>query len=421
MEYSIKPPDDSAFGRARTYFTEYDPVVQNWYHGGFTPSQLIEKIKALSLVHDSITVAAAHMVRSETTFAQLRENRRLLEEGVIVPAMNADFNSFEEMVDQKTSLDRYGDPWIPDGRLSETDLVERAKFFDQHSRLVMGWDIEDMRGTFKESLLRDLDDPDSRIRSKLAGTDIEELRQKIKSATPFSRKNILDVTATLSRSERAVLADYMNASYHLAGSTIHRASVNVHSDERAVLGDKFRRGIDASFDGADGRERFLEKYQVSPEYLNREVPFRAHLDVMDIDLGELRQLEIDDILDVRDAQVTRKYSDRLLEVLEDYDTPPQLLQNSDLQRDLREEIRKYRNAEKRRIERTKTALRTSVYASGIGAYVAGAQEFGFALHVMDPVIRRLIDRVPTLVGSDFLAFEQKLTETVDSDDTISTT
>lgn len=416
MEYKIKPPDDSAFGTVRTYFTEYDPVVQEWYHGNFVPARLNDKLKALSIVNDSITVAAAHMVRSETTFNQLKENRRLLEEEVIIPAINADFDSFGDMIDQKLHRDEYGDPWTPGESISQSELFNRAKFLDQHSSLVMGWDIEDMRGTFKKSLLRDLNEERSYVRSNLRTADIDRLQTKINSVTPFSRKKILEVTSNLPRYDQSVLYDQMNANYHLTGSTFHKASINAHSRELRMLGDKFRRGLDVEIEDRSTQEIFEETYQSQRDLLDQEDAFNAHLDVIGVRNSDLRQLGIEEILELRDQRITHRYRDKLLDVLNQVNKPQSSpdYRLQELRDELREEIQNHRESEQSRIKYTKRGLQTTAYASGLGAYFVGAQELGFALQVLDPLIRRMIDRLPYLVGNDFLAFEQKFVDQLET-------
>lgn len=413
MEYTIKPPDDTAFGEVRTYFTEYDPVVQEWYHGRFIPSRLLDKLKLLTLVNDSITVAAAHMVRSETTFTQLRENRKLLEEGIIVPAINDDFDSFEDMVDRKLRLDRYTAPWLPNESISESTLFDRAKFLDKHSSLLMGWDLEDMRSTFKESLLRDISDEGSRVRTNLRGVDAETLRLRLQNVEPFSRRNILEQTDDLLRPDQAVLYDQMNANYHFTGSTVHRASVNAHSHELRALGDKFRRGIDAEFDDPQVRDEFLTRYDLSPAFLKREDAFKTHLDVIDLGREDLRYLDIDDVIELREQRITQRYRTKLLEILNRVNQSSDGLELSDLEDELREEIERRRDRERQRVKVTKYGLLSGVYASGIGVYLTGAQELGFALHLLDPLIRRFVNDIPYLVGNDFLAFEQRFTDSFD--------
>lgn len=403
MEYRIRPATDSTFGTLRTYFTACDPVVQA-RPGSASVDELTAKLRALSLIQDSVTIAASHVVGSPAAFELVRRNRELLTDGAIVPAMNTEYDSFLDMVETKCRSEQHTRPWRPDsGSVEESVLLERASFLDDHTRDVLGWDIADMQSTFERSLLRDLEDDESGLHAAISGTsDPTVVRERIVGIDHLTRRALYERTADLSRPVRATLLDYANVNYHLTGATFHHATPQVIPTEIDVLTDRIRRSIELGDENDPERVADLESRPLSGDTM-----FREYLNVVGFGTDTLLQLDAEDIVTLRRDRITEDFRRTLLDTVEDVaQRPDTTAEYLDLRDEFRTAVRSRLDAEATRRRRVKRLLDLSLYAGGVGATIAGAEELGLSLTVADPLLRKLVDYLPNLVGNEFTAFEQ---------------
>lgn len=404
MEYRIRPATDSTFGTLRTYFTACDPVVQARSESPDVAG-LVAKLRALLLLQDSVTVAASHVVGSPAAFELVRRNRELLTGGAIVPAMNAEYDSFLDMVETKCRSEDRAPPWRPDsGPVEESVLLERASFLEDHTRDVLGWDIADMQSTFKRSLLRDLEDDESGLHAAVGeAADPTRVRKRIAGIDNPTRRAMYERTADLPRTARAALLDYANVNYHLTGATFHHATPQVMPTEIDVLTDRIRRSVQLGDERDSKRVAALDSLPLSGDTM-----FREYLNVAGFGTDTLVELDPEDIVALRRDRLTEDFRQELLGIVDDIaERPDTTAEYLDLRDEFRAAVRNRLDTEATRRRRVKRALDLSLYAGGIGAAIAGAQELGLSLTVADPLLRKLVDYLPNLVGNEFTAFEQR--------------
>lgn len=395
MEYRERPPSDDAFGELRTYATECDPVAQARYEAGGTGA-LERKLKLLSLLNESVTVAGTHAVGSETTFSVLREHPRLLTCGAVVPAINAEFDSLLDMVDRKVNRTGYSHPWNEQLEYADPDALERrAKFLDQHASQVMVWDIESMRGSFRESLLNRLSDPNSPLYGRLRDvTDVEDVRTKVDRLDVVSRQSLERMTTDLPRQAREILIDYANVDYHTTGASVHRAVPNVQQAELETFRARFAHALDAI------------ETDIRPP--GQDAAFDEYLDVLGLRKDGLDNLEGDQIASLRGQRVTRRFRGELLDALRSVGkgTSPSA-DWTDAREELRTELKNRRQNERRRTKGAKQVVELCVYLGGLAVALSGDIEAGVAAAALDPVLERLCEASETLVGNDLHAFSER--------------
>lgn len=394
----IRSPEWSRFGPIRTYFTETDPVVRTIYDDIPRGEKFADRLKIQTLVNDTITVAGSHIIGSAATFELLAENRSLLEVGAVVPAINDQFDSFHEMVELKLTAEEYTPPWAPKRGYPDAEtMYERAGYLDDHASVVMGWSIDEMRRAFQESLLRELHDPEAPLRQRVASvTDPDRLCSAIESTDDLTRKSIYNLTDNLPLEVRSALLKYANVNYHLTGATVHRAVPNVHSQELELLREKFDRAID------------IDATRAEMERPSLEVGFDEYLNVFGVQKDTIRRLDADAVADMHDSRISRRFRGELTEILANVSTSSERPHDwDDTREEFREAIEQRIERERHQSRRLKRGLKTVVYASTIGTALAGVEELSLSITVLDPVVERLVERLPTLIGNDFLAFKQQ--------------
>lgn len=405
----IRPPSDGTFGSIRTYFTELDPVVQDWYVR-HEPAHLAEKLTLLALSNDTITVAASHLVRSDRAFRVVAENLAYLEAGVIVPAINDDFDSFSEMVEAKLSQEGYQRPWRPDGPpVRESMMRERAHFLDDHAALAMGWELSEMRDTFRRGLLHDLEDRHSMLSHHLRDGQIELIRAEIDRINPFSRERILDAVSTHAPDATWPIATRMNTYYHLTGATVHRGHPNLAAQQLPHLGDIVDRSIELEPAGGDS-----DPMAITSPPTGLDDAFRAYADVIGLGAAPLRALDPEAVLELRQSGSGTRFRRALRETVatvRSRDIDPDDGSIAGAASALREEIRRRYHREQRHTSRSRGRLRTTLYVTAIGSLLAGAEELGATITILNPVIDKLADNLPLLLGNEFVAFGQELERT----------
>lgn len=409
---TIKSPDYNKFGETRTYFTAHDPVVQEIYANPKIERYTPERLKITALLNDTVTVAGTHIIRSERTYEQLLDNRALLESGIVVPAINDDFNSLIDMADQKISLDQYEDPWRPGGSLATSTVLDRGRHIDKYTDMYMGWDIGDMRGTFKKSMLRDIKDPDSRLYRNLSTeVEIDQLSSLIEEVTPFSRRGLLNSTDFLSDRARELLFDHINTNYHLTGARIHQANPSVPSREINTLRNKFHRAVEID---PESPPPTIQKHHIEGKYLSPDVAFQELLDALCIGIHTIRRLDTNEIVDMHDERITRRFRSSLQNLFDEIhgNNEGKIHEFRTIQDEFVEEVEKRVYEGKHRMQKAKKVIQTTVYASSIGSTITYGNIEDVTIAILDPIIRWLVERdqFRGLVGNEFFAVSQKLKE-----------
>lgn len=198
----------------RTYFTLLDKNNLRTYSD---KNQYIreteEALKVLLLTKDKIVIAASHLASSEALqFFEGKE--RLFEDGIILPALRSEFNTFEEMYNEK-----YGD---------SNKAIPR--FFGGAIKEVIPWDLQENSGWFYDRIKEEVQNNNSVLRKNLRVKNCETpflklVEKQIKSteegAKFFSREALTkEIDSSFSADIAIAINQWIDLLYYISGSRV---------------------------------------------------------------------------------------------------------------------------------------------------------------------------------------------------------
>jgi hypothetical protein len=224
--------------RNAVYLTEADRIQQEMYRIGRRTFE--RKVKLVSLLSDMVVIAPSHVLESPLTAQIFFETPELLTKGIFVPSLPTKFDSFAEFLREKRAEFSYSFDY------SKKGLDKLADFLDEHSRFRIRRDVDAQRQDFTESLLQDLNNPDSRLSQnlRLSENERESLTSLINQA-PLSRDILALVAEKLDQRRRLIFLEHIQALYYLMGSRWNNSDPLVHPRLISVYEDKFARAFGA--------------------------------------------------------------------------------------------------------------------------------------------------------------------------------
>jgi hypothetical protein len=213
-ETSIKFTEASLLEGPRTYFTLLDGNNLKTVENKKEYMQMAEDtLKVLLLTKDNIVIAASHLITQEA-FSFFRGKEKLLQDGVVLPALRSEFNNFEEMYYDKLPS---GDKDIPD-------------FFNSTITNVIPWKLSDNSGWFKDRIKEEIAFDSSILRKNLRLVGAERrfisliennLNFSDRSGGYFSREKLVDdIERLLPREVAGGLKQWIDMLYYISGARV---------------------------------------------------------------------------------------------------------------------------------------------------------------------------------------------------------
>lgn len=206
---------------SRVYFTEFDRVTYTQVAWTATDIEAIRrnmerKLKLVALIKGHVVIVASHLLESELAHEVLLPHPRLFSEGVIVPALRAEFTGFEGFLDSKLSEGRESAQYEGDTRR------EMAQMLDSQVALAVKWEVDQASEWFKERLLSDMTDDQSLLRSCLrkSGSLIpSSLVSRISEVPRLSRSDVyFAAKETGDKNLWHIVCEYADFVYYLSGA-----------------------------------------------------------------------------------------------------------------------------------------------------------------------------------------------------------
>lgn len=406
MAPTQRSPTDSRLGVTRTYFTEFDPLVQQRYGMKDVEQILEQKLKLSSMFNDVVTVAASHLIESETAYEVMTDNAAFLEERIVVPAINSDFESFSELVEKKArNPEEFGS--LRTTHVEDIDeLYDRADELDERTDSLLTFELGDMTGSFKEGLLAELNDSTSPLYRRVATeTDPAGIADVIEEKDVVTRDAILELGEALPQQVRNALFDYTQVNYHLTGGAHHRAGLNLPPQELGVVNEKLSRSI--SVDAAEIDTSRKPLYQEG---------LQALLDVLTLDYDPVAHLDSWEFADIHDDTLGREFRQNVEDVIMEIDAHSGTADSSRrldrTTRELRTEMHNRFTASNPRRERTPWQIQATLHSSNVRRLLFGESPVPDDLNIEDPVIDILLENTSDFVGTEFaIADETAIRET----------
>jgi len=304
LNYTILNPID--LPEPKVFFTDCDSVVQSLF--GIAKSELITKLKILSLLNNKVVIAASHVLESNLTYETLIDEKLLLQEGVFVPALRSEFREFREYVKKRRKgLRRFviGHRPLSSKLMKKADhqLDAKSDFLTENAREVVTWEHTPTAEEFKAGLVNDLKNPTSLLNRSLNLSDEVLLRlvSKIMPVEKPSRMDIERIVASLPSRERLLILNSSNLHYFLAGSHAVKSDLVAHYDSIGFIKDKAERS-------------FVLRKCHQLDFGHRET-FDAFLDALDIPQDCIKRLTDEQILGIRRDSITRKFREKYRKTL----------------------------------------------------------------------------------------------------------
>lgn len=211
---NLKYTDALSLSGPRTYFTLLDKnnlqacSNKNQYLG-----EIEEALKVLLLTKDNIVIAASHLASSEA-LQFFEDKARLFEDGIILPALRSEFNTFEEMYNEK-----YGD-----------SNKEIPHFFEGAIKEVIPWDLQENSGWFYDRIKEEVQNNKSVLRKNLRVKNCETpflqiIEKQVKSTEEgekfFSREALTkEIDSTFSGDIAIGINQWVDLLYYISGSRV---------------------------------------------------------------------------------------------------------------------------------------------------------------------------------------------------------
>jgi hypothetical protein len=269
----------------KVYLTEADLASQLLHR--ITQEELLLKLKAWLLFSDNIIIAGSHILSSPLTFEILKKYPVLLERGIILPYLRDQCKDFEEYLKLKL---QEKDPTFLIQKKGK--LKEAANLLNEKSKRVVLWAPSSAIESYRQSIIKELSDPQSLVRSKLVGirkTDILDLIKNLEKASFISRGTVNNLARKYLGIKRNILIKHSDFLYYLWGAA--------HLDSEPVLNPNMYTWGRNKLSISIGKLLRSDEIPVLKETLSALGIARTILDI----------LSFSDIIEMRDELVAKSF------------------------------------------------------------------------------------------------------------------
>ena len=286
--------------RCRIYLTIFDRITYSQVAWSASDVEDIKKalerkLKFLILIKGHVVIAASHLLESELAHEILLSHPRLFSEGIVVPALRSEFQTFEQFLDARISEGKES---------SDCGKAERravAEMLDATVALAVSWHIEQASQWFQQRLIAELQDEQSLLRSCLRQGQIivpPDIVGQIAELSNLSRNDVYQIgKKTRDKHFWEILCNYTDFVYYLSGA---RAV-----ESEGVLPQESLMDFSLS-DMAGGRTHLSDMevfFKIFVDILKAATHTHFPIDVLDA-------LEIEDALDLHHVAVNQQFIEK---------------------------------------------------------------------------------------------------------------
>ncbi|MBI1929075.1 hypothetical protein HYR99_33120 [Candidatus Poribacteria bacterium] len=273
----------------KVYFTETDPLL-------LTPInslELSEKLKILCILNETVVIAATHLLESQMVRKVFLEKgitnlMPLLNEGIIVPALRDECDSFKELVrikQENPQSERFYDKY-------ENEI---GSLLDDNTLKVVKWNAPVTSEEFKESLIKIIDSSNFRKKLAVNKESVDALIEHLTVGGSLSRSIVEQAIKLLPEGKRRDrVRNLVNLSYYLSGAYAVQCDPVVHHNDLYGLWDKFQIAPK------------IPSNQYTSFYNDIEL-FKRFLKDFAVDESVLIRLDADTILEIRNESITKSF------------------------------------------------------------------------------------------------------------------
>jgi hypothetical protein len=208
-----------------------------------------------------------------------------LEEGLIVPAISQGCESFSSYY----GLRKNDGLFLKIGSINRSDLREKVRLLENHSRKVLFYDEESMNESFIESLFSDV---------------LPLIENKDKAITTLNglpkgrREHVLKAFEWLPKDGREKLSEYLDLLYYFQGGTFNNLNLDIHPSYLPSIKTKLLNSLP--------RTKFPAEYDC----------FREAINVLNISQDVLLSLDPEKLIDLRRDPIVKRFLETLEKIYE---------------------------------------------------------------------------------------------------------
>jgi len=206
---------------SRVYLTVFDRVTYSQV--AWTPQDiesirmsLARQLKFIIMIKGHVVVAASHLLESELAQEILCSHPRLFSEGIVVPALRSEFQTFEQFLD--TKLSEANDAMEYSGAKKK----DTAKMLDETVALAVRWEVSQASRWFQKRMIADIEDGHSLLRSCLRQNRIitpSGISEKIAAVPRLGRNDVYQIAkGTGDKGFWNICGNYTDFIYYLSGA-----------------------------------------------------------------------------------------------------------------------------------------------------------------------------------------------------------
>lgn len=279
----------------RSYFTDLDRKDLN-----YSAVELIRKLKLQLLTKKSVVLSAASLFHDVgfNLFSTDTGLTKALNEGIILPAIQDEFNGISGFFDAKNP---------------EEYMVKSLEYFSAHTRKFVPWNLYDNAHWFENAFLTNLTDSNSVLRKSLSisGQAALELKMElteIVQAKPtgkriLSRDDIKIATTRISEADAKALNGFGHLVYRISGARVVNSEGHFPQSNLTTL-------------NFAGNEQYLADPQIFWDIYIEAVTSRLN-SAARLSVERLDNLTFEDVLKIRDELFDVKFVehfDRLISI-----------------------------------------------------------------------------------------------------------
>ena len=311
------------------YLTDADPIMQSIHR--ITYDELRTKLYTSIILDGNVLMAGSHILGSNLTSQLLFDEILLLEDGLVIPTLNTKYETSEDMVHarkqkyikakkiyRKThsvySLEEFLKSQFTSNHREKTifnsmslDGIINTKcgLIDDFARYIKSFDPREAVRHYTQSVIQELNSPKSTLRNKIATHSkktldliVETFSQTEEIGGLWDRYWLLDILAGFPEHLKKEIVDFISFSYYLGGvrGGKDRSVIVAHEDLLPSINYKFRSTIVSS--------RFKEKI------------FEKFLDVFSISSKTIRQMSVEELVELNEDNTTKRFRSKLNKLLE---------------------------------------------------------------------------------------------------------
>lgn len=199
---------------SRIYFTEADPFIQSNTENEY--NRVLSLLKTWLLLSDKVIISSSHILGSEIVSKIFIENPDLLISSGVEVFKRDSCTSFKDTI---SIGEAEGNSAIINNRTKKQLIV--ADLLDNQLKNVITWNPNKAIYSYTNSIINDLEDPDSLLRRKLVGvenSDISKTIIDIQESNLINRDKVNQIAKIRLGSNYKHLVTHSNFTYYLWGA-----------------------------------------------------------------------------------------------------------------------------------------------------------------------------------------------------------